>query len=718
MKKNSYESTDVTYHGGLEYGSDIHSVTIRTNYIVWDMIKVLDKNQLFGFHFQTKISTHKIIIIMSHEKEEMLDKARKLLVDFNDIPNVLFLSKLKKNKKGKKLFKIFMFIVFLSVFLLGLYSLGLYFYQHKLFYFEDKKEQKTEVDNNNNIKVVKLDIKKLKAIQESFDNENTIIEPKIMKAMDVTTAVISDMVPPSQKAKYSSQELVKNFKGKGGIKFIIDDSNQSREFNQTIQELNSYATNFIKNRDISRAIKHYNKILKSKNKSIKDEDIVNILSQKAKLHRLQGDLNSSKDSYAKSLEITTQLAKDNPQKYIATKAFNLSHLSQVERDLNLTKDADKHINEAKKEYHYGLSKFEKLYKSNKKKYNQDLAWNYNIVANFYLDDINDINKSIEYRLKALKLYQKLYKQNPNIALLPLFKTYNSLAKSYMLLGEIKEAKSNYQNGFKLISKSKYHYYIALSHHNLGFVYAQNMEFKKALNEYNISKSIYKSIDINSTNILEVDYDIASLYNYQKRFNIAIKSYKKLIQDYKILNKKSDIYRDKIAKIQNKIAWIYITQPKFKNYLKAKNILNCSIKLLLYKQDNLDYKKVLAQSYSYLAHLELLSNHIELALKYYQKSLSINKEFQTEMRYNILLISQNKFLKGFRNFELMLKKYKGIEQQAKILMEYGRFYTTINQEIAKEKLKNSLKLYNKLSKINNKKYIEIEIINNELKNYKG
>jgi tetratricopeptide (TPR) repeat protein len=132
-----------------------------------------------------------------------------------------------------------------------------------------------------------------------------------------------------------------------------------------------------------------------------------------------------------------------------------------------------------------------------------------------------------------------------------------------------------------------------------------------------------------------------------------------------------------------------------------------------QKDTIEYKEALAQSYSYLAHLELLENRIEKSLSYYQKSLSINRDFQTDIRYSTLLIAQNSFLKAFRNFELMLKRYKGLEQQAKILMEYGNFYTTINQNIAKEKLLDSLKLYKKLSMINNKIYKEIDIISKEL-----
>lgn len=704
MKKNSYESTDVTYHGGVEYGSDIHNVTIRTNQIVWDMIKILDRNELFGFHFQTKISTHKTIIIMRHKDQEMLDRAKNILVDFKYIPDVLFLSKLKKQKESKKILKIIFGIALLSIAIFGLYEFGLYLYNHKSLYFP-KEEKKTKIVDENNITVIKLDIQKLKAIKESFDKENTPIQPKVMKAMNITTAIISDMVPPSKKAKYSSEELVKNFKGKGGIRFEIDDSNKSKDFNQTIKELKSYADHFVKDKNISGALKCYDKILQSKNKSIKADDKANILSQKANLDRLIGDLNSSKDNYLKSLNITAKLSKENPQKYIATEAFSLSHLSQIEQDLNLTKIAHKDMLKAQKKYQDGLVKFTKLYKSNPKKYAEDLAWNYNVLANFYLDDMEDLNKSIGYRVQSLKLYKKLYKKNPKKFLLSLFKTTNSLAKTYMKIGNIKEAKINYENGFKLISQTKYNKYIALSHHNLGFVYAKESDFKHAILEYNQAEKLYKS----PAQIAQIHYDMASLYSYQKKFKLAKDSYIKVIQEYKILNKKSDIYNGKIAKTQNKIAWIYLTQSKFKNYKKAKEILLNSIKLAnsIKKIDHIEFKETLAQTYSYLAHLALLNNHIDKSLSYYQHSLSIKRDFQTDMRYSKLLVAQNKLLEAFKNFEIMSKTYKGIEQQAKIAMEYGEFYISINKSVAKERLQESLKLYTQLSKINNKEYIEIK-----------
>jgi len=51
--------------------------------------------------------------------------------------------------------------------------------------------------------------------------------------------------------------------------------------------------------------------------------------------------------------------------------------------------------------------------------------------------------------------------------------------------------------------------------------------------------------------------------------------------------------------------------------------------------------------------------------------------------------------------LMLKTYTIDRQRAKILMEYGKFYTVIDKSVAKEKIAEANKIYSRLSKMNGK-----------------
>ncbi|HIC77828.1 MAG TPA: hypothetical protein EYP02_01480, partial [Sulfurovum sp.] len=101
--KNSYESTDVNSGAGQQYGSDIHGVTIQTNRVIWDMIKILNREEMFGFYFTAKIAVKKTIVIMYHEDKMMLNRGKHLLREFKDIDNILFLAKIKKPKKSKNI---------------------------------------------------------------------------------------------------------------------------------------------------------------------------------------------------------------------------------------------------------------------------------------------------------------------------------------------------------------------------------------------------------------------------------------------------------------------------------------------------------------------------------------------------------------------------------------------------------------------------------------
>lgn len=702
-RKNSYENTDVTDGGGVEYGSDIHGVAIRTNQIIWDMIKILDKNELFGFHFKAKIAKHKTVIIMTHEEQEMIDRAKRLLRDFSDIPDIVLRGKIKKEKKDSKLIKLVALMAIISLIGFILFEIGLYFYNHQyIFHQKDLK-----VTDSNDTVVVKLDVAKLKAIKDSFESQNQPIKPEIMSALDVTTAVISDMVPPSKKAQYSSQNLVKSFKGKGGIKFELDDANLSSEdFNGTIKELKSYANHFIKNKNLSKAIKCYDKILDKRD--ISRDEKLKAITQKADLEVKMGDLNISQREFREALTLSKKLSRKDLTKYIDTTPFILNKLSKVQKDLNRTEESAKKLKNAEIKYLSSLNKFKRLNKKNPKKYRDDLAWSYNVVANFYSNDKNDYNKSIEYRKKALNLYRKLYSKDSKKYRLNLFKTYNSLAKTYMNMEEFELSKKRYIDGFNIIKKSKYKRYIALSYHNLGFISAKRREFKEAEDKYNRALKIYR--DINDTNgTIEIYYDKSSLLSYIGKFKDAIDGYKRVIEKSK--NIKGIKSKLDIIKSQNAIAWIYISQPKFKNYREAKKLLDSSIILSdSLKDKNLEeYKRSMSKSYSYMAHFLTMQNRLDIALNYYKKSLNLKRDFQTDMRYSILLVSKQDYLNAFRNFENMLEIYKTKSKQAKILMSYGELYKTLDKNRAKELLEKSLKLYKDIYRGDLNSSIEIKKI---------
>ena len=186
-QKNYYEATDVNSGGGQQYGSDIHGVTIQTNQIIWDMIKILEENEQYGFHFTAKIAVKKTIMIMYHEDEKMLERGKKLLKEFYDVPKFLFLAKVKKPKSRKNL-KVWIFIISMLSLLMGsayfVYLNQEYFIKASEALFPVKEKITKESNESEEIveEVVQIDIKKLQALQESFDKqEKDSLKEKITK---------------------------------------------------------------------------------------------------------------------------------------------------------------------------------------------------------------------------------------------------------------------------------------------------------------------------------------------------------------------------------------------------------------------------------------------------------------------------------------------------------------------------------------------------------
>jgi len=240
-KKNSYNITKVNYKGGHQHGSNIHAITIQTNQYVWEMMKVLKQHELYGFHFQAKIGAKKTIVVLTHADKEMLLQAKKHLNHFHDHDNIIFLLRIKEEEK-RNYVKIFIkSLIALLVLSAVAYASILYFIDHTTSSTIDIKIKK---EKELVIQKIEIDIEKLKILQEAFKEEPYVKDMK--KMMKITTDVISSVVPQSEKEKYSSEETIKNFKGKSGIAFVLKESNNTKSFEEDVKSLQNYANDFIK----------------------------------------------------------------------------------------------------------------------------------------------------------------------------------------------------------------------------------------------------------------------------------------------------------------------------------------------------------------------------------------------------------------------------------------------------------------------------------------
>ena len=518
-KENHYKATEVNSGAGKQYGSDIHGATIHTNQIIWDMIKVLDKNELYGFYFTAKIAVKKTVVFMYHEDEKMLERGKELLKDFHNIPKFLFLAKTRKPKGNKNIKAWIIALSMLSLLMGSAYFVYLnqeYFIKayEALFPVKEKITEK-KIENEEIVEeVVQIDIKKLQALQESFEKqEKDPLQEKITKSMQMSVAVISSMVSEEEKAKYSSKELVKNFKGKSGLKFVLkkDENSTDAEFDMSVKELNSYVKNFIKENNSTELLKGYDKVLKA-DKSASKSDLALAHNERGDLYVDVKEFKKAEGAFLKSLKLSKALVKEDPITYTGCVALNLTKLSEVHAQSKQKKKAKKELDEAEETYLQVLSIYRELEKKNPEKFKSNIAWSLNMLANFYHDKRKDFEASIKYRKEAVDIYQKLAKKEPKIFDESLFKTFNSLAISYSSLDKLKPAKEYYQKSLSIMEKkakeegdSRYNIPIAMVYNSLAWIDLSTSKFKEAKKKLNHIFSLLTKKDEASKVVLSTSY---------------------------------------------------------------------------------------------------------------------------------------------------------------------------------------------------------------------
>jgi tetratricopeptide (TPR) repeat protein len=622
-KINTYEPTDVNYHGGVKHGANIHAVSVQVNQYVWDMIKILNGNKLYGFDFQAKIGTKKTVIILRHEESEMLEKARKLLKEVQTDGDFLFLTKTKEAKKDKMVWILLGLI--LSIFFIGWLSLWMF---EKDFFsiFEGTTSSPKAMESKRALLVeeVEIDIEKLNLLKESFTEQNSSIDEPIMKAMEMTTSVISSLVSDEEKEKYSSKNLVENFNGKGGIKFIVKDGNLSSDFNATIKELNSYADKFIKDGNIVLAEECYDRALKGDVNSSNVDEVLMTLINKSELYKEIDNIKGARASYSKILEITEGLVKDDFIKYGFIKAWSLTKFAEINQDINKSFSKEKALLKAESIYKSLLIELKRSSRDGKIVNQAILAWALNFLADFYFNDKEEYLVSIELRREASSVYKRLAETNPRKYQLLYYKTLNSLGKSYLKLNKMALANKFYTQGLRL-SKALSPYYQALSLSGLGVVEMESKDFDRAKRYYQRALKIYKRLAQKNrkkyaVNLVAMESLFARLEEQRGNIELAREQYKRVILEYKKMNRIEPLsYNLDIARLLNRLAWVKFSINK--NFLEAEIDIFEAISLSkkMKKIESREAKYLLSESYRYLAYLATLENNMPTAWEYYCKA---------------------------------------------------------------------------------------------------
>ena len=630
MKKtNTYIPTDVIAQNKKTYNANLHAKSLKINQIIWDMIKILNKFELYGFHFEAKIGSTRTFVTLMHEDEALLEEAKKRLKFIAEDEGVRLLSKVKERKSSKIIWIILGIILAITV----IFSMTFSFYGDKILYkfnylinppIEVHKQHQPIVE-----KIVEVDIEKLKILKDSFSKSENILDPKVVKAMDITTSIVSSMVSDEEKAKYSSENVVKNFKGKSGFKFVLKDGNLSKDFNATVAELNDYAMHFVKENNLSLATKFYDRALA--HKEITQEELMVTLANQGELFEKMGDMNATEVTYRQILNLLPPLVKKDFEKYAITNALVLSKIktliknSQVQKKLLLQSDEI---------YKKLLTRLREKAKKGKVKYKIRLGMALNIMANFYAYDKKDFNASISLREEAIELYSMMSKKKKYPFTLLNYKSLNSLGRTYQLINKRELAFKNYLEAIKIIhpileKKSMKNYdYLALSYRVLSHLKLEDKDFKSAKIYYKEALDIYQKLfNKNRSNLykvylIEMEKLFAQIEAKRGEISTAKRHYKQAIRSYKKLNQPSHLkYNLEIANTLNDLALLDLEDKPIEAGIELYEAISLAKKSL-----KIDYslaQQTLAKSYAYRSYLSFLEGDRESSSQFYRESMRLS-----------------------------------------------------------------------------------------------
>jgi len=645
--KNTYENTDLTDNGAKKHISGLHHKCISTNQYIWDMMKVLDQEEMYGFHFQAKVGATKIMVILHHESKEQLIKAQKILKNVEKSPDVLFLTKVKEKKRHGRIwvimFSLIAFLVVFSFILNFLYKEGYLNGIIEAFKTEVLKREKNSEEKQLKKEIIQkepvveeiaVDIQKLKSLKESFSEQNnTTLSPKVMQSLSITTDIISDMVSEEEKAKYSAEVLVKSFKGKSGIKLVVKEDNENKDFNTTVEELNAYAMHFVKDNNFSEALKSYGKVLHEKSAS-KKEIMVSSYHQ-AEIFKEMGLNEEAQKKYIYALKLSEELYKENNQTFDAlNRLVILDKLAEFRENFNETKKAEEIVKQSKKLYQMLIKELKKGGEVKQ----EELALALNYLATFY-ENRQEYSLAIEMRKEALKIYEKLLKKAYKKFALTYYKSLNALANNYLMTGKIELAKKNYEKALGFMQKllndkivnSKV--YLAHSYRALGGVAIKKKELKRAKEYYVKALEIYQHLAKKDKtyrfDVVDMNGDFANLYTLEKKFSLATEAYQNGIYELIQMNKTTPLkYNLKIANLLNRSALM-----KFSNYdMNSTEVIQAKIELResitwSSKVIDINFKKAkesMVKSYAYLAYIVANQNKMKLAREYYKTYSILNR----------------------------------------------------------------------------------------------
>jgi tetratricopeptide (TPR) repeat protein len=262
---------------------------------------------------------------------------------------------------------------------------------------------------------------------------------------------------------------------------------------KTSENLFAYAVFLQNHNQFDQANLHYTEVLEICRNLGDLTNVARILNNLAVLHKNKNEMAIAEQEYQEALQITRELAVENPRSFLPDVAQTLNNLANLHSDTN-------EMAIAEQEYQEALQITRELAVENPRSFLPDVAMTLNNLANLH-SDTNEMAIAEQEYQEALQIYRGLAVENPRSFLFYVATTLNNLAVLHRNKNEMVIAEEEYQEALQIRRElavenpRSFLPDVAMTLNNLAVLHKNKNEMAIAEQEYQEALQIYQELAV-------------------------------------------------------------------------------------------------------------------------------------------------------------------------------------------------------------------------------
>ena len=283
--------------------------------------------------------------------------------------------------------------------------------------------------------------------------------------------------------------------------------------------------------------------------------------------------------YAMTLQKRNQFRRARVQyqkaREIAEKSGDQAHIATLMNNIGVLYDDLNDFEAAEKAYARALELYEKLARTQPETYLPDVAMTLNNLGTFY-DKRNDFEAAEKAYARALEIREKLARTQPETYEPDVAMTLNNLGTFYDKRNDFEAAEKAYARALEIREKlartqpETYEPDVAMTLNNLGTFYDKRNDFEAAEKAYARALELYEKLARTQPEtylpyVATTQNNLGNFYDKRNDFEAAEKAYARALELYeKLARTQPETYLPYVATTQNNLGTFYYKRNEFRS----------------------------------------------------------------------------------------------------------------------------------------------------------